>query len=248
MPVTGFNQTCLPLIVPDGEKTITFPGGAEISMSFPSAVPITEGEQLQALFAQFNTALSPLQPVFNIIEAIIAIFKVICALAHFNIPEVIRSLPNLAEKIDALIKLIPQLSVPLMVVDFINHLITYLDTTIEGVKQVALYQARIIAAETAAADAGVDLSIVIDCAKADVSATLSFMGEQAKPVNQLLDLVNAFLSLIGIPCLPSFSNISLSPGFIESLEAYQEFLAALEKAITIPLPKIPLGLDSEDCN
>ena len=94
MPITGYTADCAVITVVDGTKCISFPGGAEICMTVPSAVPVTESEQLSALFGQLNSALAPLQPVFNIIEAILAIFKCICAIATLNPVRIIRCIPK----------------------------------------------------------------------------------------------------------------------------------------------------------
>lgn len=247
MPITGFTTDCAVISVADGTKCISFPGGAEICMTVPSAVPVTVSEQLSALFGQLNTAMAPLQPVFNIIEAVIAIFKCICAIATLNPFKIARCIPNLAEKVDKLLKLIPQLSIPIMVKEFVDHLITFFDETIKSLERLNTYNTRLLEALQIGQLTDIDLEITIECAQGQAEATLKFINEQAKPINQLIGLINAFLQLIGLPCIPTLTSADLSEGYLDTLASFREFLQTFSDLITIPLPKIPLSVDSEDC-
>lgn len=239
MPIFGFTQTCIPSIATADGLCITLPGGTEICASVPSSVPIPQTQLVATLLGQLNTALAPLQPVFNIIDAVIAVFDCIKAVATLNPAKIAECIPNLAEAVEALIKLIPQLSVPLMIVDFIKAMIAFLQGFIEDLVSMVEYQTRITLATNRAAKYDVDLALILDCASKNLDIELAHKGKQVAPIEQVINLINAFLSLLGLPCIPSFSSPSLSPGFLAYMQELNSFLSYLSSVITIPIPKLP---------
>jgi len=106
-------------------KEITFPGGATLSQVLAAGSEIPDPiDSVTNLLAQANAGLAPRVPVFNIIDAVIAVFNCIKAIPDSLGPppdptKLAECIPDLAEKVDALLKLIPQLSVPLLVVGII---------------------------------------------------------------------------------------------------------------------------------
>ena len=85
----------------------------------PISITLPGGVSMESinLLEQLQPALAPLVPLFNIVDTVVALFNCIKA-----IPEVIgpppdptilaACIPELAEKVNALLKLIPQLSLP----------------------------------------------------------------------------------------------------------------------------------------
>jgi hypothetical protein len=245
MPIFGFTQTCVPSIAtPDG-LCITMPGGVEICASIPSPVPIPQTQLVAALIGQLNTALAPLQPVFNIIDAVIAVFDCIKAVATLNPSKIAACIPDLAQAVDALIKLIPQLSLPLMIRDFVLAMIAFLQGFIEDLTAMIEYQLRIRLATNRAAKYNVDIAVIIDCAQKNLEIELAHKGKQVAPIEQLINLINAFLKLLGLPCIPSFSTPNLSEGFLAYMRELSDFLSFLASVITIPIPKLPKA--SNEC-
>ena len=89
MPLADFKTLCVGVTQGGGTKCISFPGGAEICASVPSVLPVGSGEQALDLLGKLNTALAPLQPIFNIIDAALALFECAKATATLDPAEII---------------------------------------------------------------------------------------------------------------------------------------------------------------
>jgi hypothetical protein len=165
------------------------------------------------LLAQANAALAPLAPVFNIVDAIIALFNCVKAIPDSLGPppdptKLAECIPDLAEKIDKLLKLIPQLSIPVLIAGLIDVLLFYLQGFRGQLEAIIAHQARLLAAATRAAKLGnVQLRTVVDCANTSMDAYLQNLNEGMKPLNRLVALLNLFLQLAGLSPIPDFKNL-----------------------------------------
>jgi hypothetical protein len=210
MPLPDLSTVCIDLKVTSQELCVTFPGGAEMCVQVPG-VPDPSDVSKQ-LLAQANAALAPLVPLFNIVDAIIALFNCVKAIPDSLGPppdptKLAECIPDLAEKIDKL-KLIPQLSIPVLIGGLIDVLLFYLEGLRGQLQSVIAAQARIAAAATRAAELGnVQLRTVVDCANASMDAYLQNLNEGMKPLNRLVALLSLFLQLAGLPTIPDFKNL-----------------------------------------
>lgn len=247
MPISDYRTLCFGIGTAAGDKCIVMPGGVEVCASIPSLVPVTGAELVQDLLGKLNTAMAPLQPIFSIIDAVIAVFDCIKATATLNPRKILQCIPNLAERINKLLELVPQMSIPVMVKGFIDCLILYLESLAANIQRSQAYFNRIIAAGEASANTDIELGPIIDCATGDVDQLLVFMGEQSAPINRLIGLINAFLKLLGLPCIPSMGSPSLSDGFLLLIDKLIDFLQFLSNLLVIPLPIPELAVDADDC-
>lgn len=247
MPIADFKTLCIGYATSPGAKCISFPGGVELCANIPSVIPATSVEVVLELLNKLNSALAPLQPVFNIIDAVLAVFDCIKAISTLDPVEIVNCIPNLAERINALLSLIPQLSLPILIRDAIDCLIVYIEGTIAQINRMRDYLDLIIEAQTLTATTDIEIGPIIDCATGNLDQLLVFMGEQTEPVNRVIGIINAFLQLLGLPCCPSLSTPSLDDGFITLLEGLVEFLQFLRDLITIPIPTPQLGVSEDDC-
>jgi hypothetical protein len=230
---------CKPIAVIDG-SCIRFPGGAEICFNF-GRIPSDEGEAIRGLLAQANTALAPLAPIFNIIDAIVAIFDCVSA-----VPDAIVELdpvglfecaPNMAEKVGKLAGLIPQLSLPALLVDLLELLIKQLQDLRAGLRRVALYQAEVIAAGLAAAEPGaVGLRLAVDCAQSDIDAELIYFNEMNGGLNRLIGVIGVLLKPFGIDLSEALGEIT----DIENIETTLAPIDALIDVLTVTRSVIPI--------
>jgi hypothetical protein len=211
MPLPDLSEVCIDLKVTSQELCVTFPGGSEICVQIPGVPDPTDVSK--QLLAQANAALAPLVPVFNIIDAILALFKCVKAIPDSLGPppdptKLAECIPDLAEKIDKLLKLIPQLSIPVLIGGFIDVLLFYLEGLRGQLKAIIAAQVRILAAATRAAELGnVQLRTVVDCGEASMDAYLQNLNEGMKPLNRLVGLLNLFLELAGLPKIPDLANL-----------------------------------------
>lgn len=211
MPLPDLSTVCIDLKVTSQELCVTFPGGAEMCVQIPGVPDPTDVSK--QLLAQANAALAPLVPMFNIVDAIIALFNCVKAIPDSLGPppdptKLAECIPDLAEKIDKLLKLIPQLSIPVLIGGLIDVLLFYLQGLRGQLQSVIAAQLRIAAAATRAAELGnVQLRTVVDCANASMDAYLQNLNEGMKPLNRLIALLNLFLQLAGLPAIPDFKNL-----------------------------------------
>jgi hypothetical protein len=211
MPLPNLSTVCIDLKVTSQELCVTFPGGAEMCVQIPGVPDPTDVSK--QLLAQANAALAPLVPVFNIVDAIIALFNCVKAIPDSLGPppdptKLAECIPDLAEKIDKLLKLIPQLSIPVLIAGLIDVLLFYLQGFRGQLEAIIAHQARLLAAATRAAELGnVQLRTVVDCANASMDAYLQNLNEGMKPLNRLVALLNLFLQLAGLSPIPDFKNL-----------------------------------------
>jgi len=232
---------------------VTFPGGAEVCVSLPSASPPTLDELMRQLFAQVNTALAPLTPIFNIIDAVVAVFDCVKAISTLNPQEILNCIPNLAEKVAELLNLIPQVSLVALVADVIELLILYFKGIRNQIIRQALYYQRILAAQTAATEPGnAALARVLPCALDDLDQLLNWQNQSAAPVNRLIGVINLFLEIIGLSRfkIPTAGGLTVedleNTDVIQLIDLTIELLTYIRLAIPIPPSQALIGDVLED--
>lgn len=211
MPLPDLRSLCIDLDVTPGDLCVTLPGPVEVCAHFPSLVPPSPDELVRQLFAQVNSALAPLQPIFNIIDVVVAIFDCIKAISTLDPVKIIECIPNLAQRIAALLRLIPLLSIPVLVVQFLDILILFLKGQRNQLVRQLNYLQRIIAAELAAQRPGnVGLNHAIICAREDLDKLIQWFNEGATPLNRLIGIINFFLEIIGLEkyAIPDMSTVN----------------------------------------
>lgn len=240
MPLPDLSVACIEIKVGKQDLCVTFPGGAEMCVQMPSVTVPDPSELSKQLMAQANAALAPLMPVFNIIDTVIALFNCVKAIPDALGPppdpsKLAKCLPDVTKKVSKLLKLIPQLSVPLMIVGLIDVLLTFLEGIRGQLKAVIAAQVRIAAAATRAAELGnVQLSTIVDCANANIEAQMKNLGESAAPVNRLIGVINLFVELAGLPKLPDLSNLgSDAQAALDVLDPLVDQLKAARSAIPV---------------
>ncbi len=207
---------------------LTLPGGIEI-------------EHLD-LMAIIQPALTPLVPFFNIIDTIVALFNCLKAIPDTLGPPpdptaLAECFPDLAEKVNQLLKLIPQLSLPMTIVGLIDLVIKTLtqarDALVHLQKQMEQIL-KIIERATDLDDAG--LMAIAVCAQANVAQEAANVGKMLASLGKLIGLVNLFLGMVGAPEIPDLSNLSGQPldTVIEPLDAVIKALKTVRDAVPIP--------------
>lgn len=238
MPIPNLSTICVDLKVTKQELCITFPGGASICAHVPGVPDPTDVSK--QLLAQANAAIAPLVPVFNIIDAVVALFNCVKAIPDSLGPppdptKLAKCIPDLAKKLDKLLKLIPQLSLPLLIVDLIDVLLFYLTGLRDHLKAIIDHQARIAAAATRAAQLGnVQLRTAVDCATGQMDAHLKNLNESMKPLNRLVGVLNILLQMIGLKPLPDFGHLgSDAEAALEPLDAVIKQLQTARAAVPV---------------
>jgi|GEM_PF-531914 len=248
MPLPDLREFCIDVDVVPGEVCLTFPGGLEVCATLPDLVPPQPDKLIRQLFAQANAALAPLQPIFNIIDVVVAIFDCIKAISTLDPVKIVQCLPGLAQKVAALLQLLPQLSLPALVAGLLEVLILYLRGIRNQVLRALELLVRLLDAETAARRPGnLALARVLPCAFDDLDKLIIWQNESAKPVNRLIGVINLFLEIIGlsrfkIPCLGTFiADVLALEDQIVLIDLLIQLLEIVRLAI--PIPVLPSFFD-----
>lgn len=195
---------------------VTLPGGAQICSQPSSNLIPDPSESVNQLFAQLNSAMAPLAPIFDIIDCIIALVNCVKAvqkaIAAFppRPDKLAACFPQLAEKLAKLLQLIPQLTIPVLVGQFLDALVAFLEGIRVQILSVVQKELYIAQKETRAMQLGsAALLNVVACARRDVDDYLANLNENSKPIGRMINLINVFLEIAGLDPIPSpisFSN------------------------------------------
>ena len=239
MPLPDLETLCVELTITPQQLSVTFPGGATLAPELPN-LGIPDPLQLsKQLLGQANAALAPLAPVFNLIDVALALFNAVKAIpdaiSHLDPSKITDALPALAEKAGKLLPLVPQLSVPLMIVGLIDTLLAFLGGLAGQLRALIDQQVRIQKAENRAAELGnAQLQAVVDCSKHHVAAQLQSLSESVAPVNRLIALLNVFAQLAGLGPLPDLSSLgSDAAAALQPLEDTVHALQQIRAAIPV---------------
>lgn len=238
---------------------ICFPGGFCLSYVWDSINKIpTAADMSMDFFSQIGPALSPLVPLFDVIDTSLAIFRCVKsipdAITSLDPSELLSCLPALAKLVDQLLNLIPQLSIPKMIKAALNNLAAML----EGIAAEFLYlqsQFQRIAdmVDRAAELQDVKMNGFLVCAQADLQDTVQSTSEALKGIGRIILLINIFIGLIGgeeIPCFGSLIEDNISEGFdvlVEIFLSLAEVLRIMADAIPDPNLALTLALGDLKC-
>ncbi len=239
MPLPDLSTVCVEIEATPQDLSITFPGGAEMSVQIPTVGVPDPTELSKQMMAQANAALAPLVPVFNVLDTVLALFKAVKAIpdaiTNLNPSGIAQAMPDLTQKANKLLKLVPQLSVPFMIVGLIDTLLAYLEGLRGQLHAIVDAQVRIGQAAARASQLGnVQLQVVVDCANANVAAQMQNLSEGSKPVNRLVGVVNLFMELAGLQKLPDLADLGTdAQAALASLDAVVDQLKAARAAIPV---------------
>ncbi len=207
---------------------ITFPGGVTI-------------EHIN-LMEVIQPALTPLVPFFDLIDTIVAVFNCIKAIPDSLGPPpdptvLAACLPDLAEKVNKLLALIPQLSLPLLIVRLIDLLIDVLRRARSELLHLQQQMVQILGAIDRATnldDAG--LMAIAQCAQANVAQEAANVGKSLAALGKLIGLINLFLGMVGGPEIPDLSDLAGRPldDAIPPINAIIETLQSARAAVPVP--------------
>lgn len=225
-------------------KEIVLPGGVTLGQVLTAGSQIPDPlDAVTNLLSQANAAMAPLVPIFNIIDTVIAVFNCIKAIPDALGPppdpsKIAKVLPKLAQKIDELMKLIPQLSVPHLIVGIIDCLIEYLNGIKSQLQTIAKKLLQIANTASRAAELGdTKLDLIAKCANDSLSIQIEAMNQSMAPMNKLIAVLNLFMGMIGLPPVPELGSL-LDSGDPEQalipLDETVKLLTTLRNAIPLP--------------
>ena len=207
---------------------LTLPGGVQI-------------ERIN-LMEVIQPALTPLVPFFDIIDTIVAVFNCIKAIPDSLGPPpdptvLAACLPDLAEKVNKLLRLIPQLSLPLLIVGLIDLVIDTLRQARSLLLHLQQQMVQILGTidrATNLEDAGI--MAIAQCAQANVAQEAANVGKALASLGKLIGLINLFMGMVGGPEVPDLSDLAGRPldDVIPPIDAIIEALQTARAAVPVP--------------
>lgn len=229
---------CPTVDVIDQGLRVRIPGGATLNATVDSTTP-TRAAIARDLIAKINTALAPLQPLFTVIDVLLALKDVV-----FGIKDAITAFPprpdraieplaDLVEKASTLPSLIPQVSGPVMVLDILDVLIEVVSALEDQLEGIIAQEADILAAEQIAAEPGNEsLLAVTACARDVNAAVLANMQAGLTPLNRVVAVLNLVVQMLGLQPLPDLGDLGAdAAAALEVISDFRAAIAALRSAI-----------------
>ena len=250
---------CNPSPLLAGLDDICFPGGACLSHMLTSIQSIPSPTEIPLQFmAQMGPATAFLQPFMNVLDTVIAIYKCIDGIVDFstslNPSELLNCVPNLVEKINKMVTMIPQLSVPRMVISIVNALISLLSGLASDLEYLADRSDALVREIDRAADLNDAAKAgYLVCAQDTMNESLSATSMAMKAVGRIILLVNIFMGMFGGPEIPCFGEIldgatgdALRP-IIVVLNALVDLLQQLVDLVIDPIAILTEALGDTKC-
>jgi len=223
---------------------VRMPGGLTMCVDLPTGqLPASLTQISQAMMSQVNTALAPLAPFFNIIDAIAAMLECIQgipdAILQLDPSTLIQCIPNLVEAVQKLLSMIPPLSIPIMVSDILGVVIAFLEAVKGDLTEVSRYFTRVAEAIQSAQDTNnlLLLDMLNSCAVPIAEAFNQQISDNMGPLNQLLQIVNVLLALVpGVDPLPCMGALGPPDAALDVIDTFVEILKTIRSLL-------PGGLD-----
>jgi hypothetical protein len=250
MPLPDLDAVCAKVSFTPQQFCITFPGGAQQCVSLPQLHP-SELDVAKQLIAQANAALAPYAPIFNLIDALVAVFDCIKALPDAlkpppdgpNPAAIAACVPHLREKINKLLALLPQFVIPLMILGILDAIILSLSGLKREIESIVAAQVRALNAATRAGELGnIKLQQVVDCKLLSLDVQFKNLNEGVAPLNSFMATLKLFgdlASLPGIPAIPDLgedAEAALSPlqEAIDGLRAVRDTVQDIVNSVGSP--------------
>lgn len=243
---------CLTCVVPPASLELVLPGGATLVAGLTSSIVGTSSELARQMFGQISSALAPILPLLDIVDAVTSVGNCVKALpkviTELDIVPLLECAPAMAAALAKVANLIPPLSLPATIRGIIETLIVAL----EGVKQdlagAKLQLDRLLEAGTASQLPGNSpLVAIVLCAQSLYDAVMQHTANTAAPLNRVIGLVNMLLALIppGNLVLPCVGGLDGAPQpVIDILEKFIKTLKIIKALLPGGLalnPFVPQG-------
>jgi hypothetical protein len=192
---------CAAVDVGPQNLSITMPGGAVITMTWPGGGIPSHTQSAKQLLAQVNGALAPLAPFFKVYACLDAVPDIV-----FDPGKFVTAFADMAS-------MAPAVAIPVMVGKIIDALIAYLDGLVRQLEALVTSLVSIAAAQTKADRLGnVQLAATAACARGKLEMQMASLGAGVSPINAMMGVVNGLLDLVpGAPKLPEIDSLGTDP-------------------------------------
>ena len=207
-------------------------------LDLPGGVSIQQFNLMQAI----QPALTPLVPIFDIVDTVVAVFNCIKAIPDTLGPPpdptaIAACIPELAQKVAKLVRLIPQVTLPYTLRGILRLIIDTLRQARSQIMHLQQQMQQILGAVDRATNLGdAGLMAITSCAQANVAQEAANVGKSLASLGKLIGLANLFLGMIGAEGIPDLSNLAGRPldDVIPPIDAIITKLQAAHDAIPLP--------------
>jgi hypothetical protein len=207
-------------------------------LSLPGGVTIERINLMEVI----QPLLAPLMPVFEIIDTIVAVFNCVKAIPDSLGPPpdptvLAACIPELAEKVAKLLKLLPQLSLPILIKQLCKLIVRTLQEARNALVHLQEQMIRILNAVDRASELGDSgLMAITSCAQGNVGQEAANVGKMLASLGRVIGLLNLFFGLLGLPEVPDLSNLAGQPldAVIAPLDALIELFQNAADAVPAP--------------
>lgn len=233
MPSIDITNVVAPLTPAAAPLTITLPGGASVG-----GVPLLVGPdaltQALAATAAAGPALAPLMPAFRVIDAVLSLKDFVEAVPKVlvNPGAIIEAGAKFVQKIAALAGLIPQLSVPLMLLGVIDVVINLLQGLIAILLRIQAQEQQIAEASELVGDVP-SLGPIVAAATAQTDVARANVIAAAAGAGPLLVTINLLGGLVGLPKITASPSGGTTAELLESLQGVINVLATVRATIPV---------------
>ncbi len=241
---------CLTLpTVPTLDK-ICLPGGVCLDYVWDAIGKIPSAADISLdFFSQIGPAMTPLLPFFNMLDVVVQLFNCLKAIpdaiTKLDPSELLECIPALAELVDQLLKLIPQLSIPKMIIAALKNMALLMESIAADFRYLESQLQRCADMIDRAAQLNDHvLNGFIVCAQADIRGTMSATAQALRGIGSMVLILNILLGLFGGPEIPCFGDLlddNLDAGFDVIVDLLTGIAAVLRDiAAAIPDPDFAL--------
>jgi len=243
--------------VPTADK-ICLPGGLCLDYIWDSIGKVPHAADIPLdFFSQIGPAMAPLKPFFDMLDTVLSLFNCVKAIPNAIVKldptELLECLPALAKAVDNVLKLIPQLSIPKMVIAIIKNIATLLRAIASDLTYIQSQIQRINDMVDRAAELqDHKLNGFLVCAQDDLEKTTLSTAEALRGIGSIVLVVNILMGLFGGPEIPCFGDLftgSLDAldGAIDLLTGLADLLTDIAEAIPDPDLVLTLALGAQRC-
>jgi hypothetical protein len=218
------------------ELSILLPGGGKLAPVTSGLFP-TEAEMARALLGQLQSVLGALAPAFTMLEALLAIVEILKSVPKVptNPAKFTQAMAGAAKKFAALAKLVPQLSVPMMLGHVLDVVIRILVGARADIDRLVVHQARVNSLALKIVGSNDVLADVVACANRLNRLRMCAIDESFGPMKGLFELLNLFLSMVGLPKLEALGAFGHDPFKArQQIDVLIQTLRTIRRSLPVP--------------
>lgn len=203
----------------------------------PFALPLPGGIEIEDvnLMRMVQPALSPLVPLFDLIDTLVAIYNCIKAIPDAFGPPLdptvlAACLPDLAKKLNKLLGMLPQVALPRLIHRSLTLAIETLRTVRSQLRHLQGQRLQILGLMERARvleDAG--LMAIAQCAQTNVAQEAANVGKGLASLGRLLGMIDLFMGIVGGPRVPDLTQLQGKP-LDQAIEPIDDLIRALTAA------------------